>query len=42
MKKLTLKDYILRKNTTYYNFLFKTLNKVLTELVSTNKSNKGF
>ena len=42
MKKSIIKEYFLRKNTIYYNSLFKTLNKVLTVLVKTKKSNKGF
>jgi len=42
MKKLTLKEYILKKNIIYYNFLFKTLNRVLNKMANTKKCNKGF
>jgi hypothetical protein len=42
MKKSMLKEYILKKNIIYYNFLFKTLNRVLDKIANTKKSNKGF
>ena len=42
MKKSIIGDYLLKKNTIYYNSLFKTLNNLLDTLAKTKKSNKGF
>lgn len=42
MKKLIVGEYLLKKNTIYYNGLFKTLNNLLDTLARTKKSKKGF
>ena len=42
MKKSIIGEYLLKKNTKYYNGLFNTLNKVLNTISKRKKSNKGF
>ena len=42
MKKSIIGEYLLKKNTIYYNGLFKILNNLLDVLAKTKKSNKGF
>ena len=42
MKKSMIEEYILKKNTKYYNSLFNILNNVLNTLANKKKSNKGF
>ena len=42
MMKSIIGEYLLKKNTIYYNSLFRTLNNLLDVLSKKKKSNKGF